>query len=425
MTLQANPQKATQPVFYQKIECRYCRSPLPDPFLDLGTMPPANSFLTKEELRNEEFVCPLRLCWCPVCKLVQLSHVVPADRMFANYLYVSSTTQTFKKHFSDYARMAKTRLGAAKPQVLAVDIGSNDGLLLSCYQNEGFKAVGVEPAGNLSEGANQKGLRTIHGYFGSWAVEKILKDFGSADIISANNVFAHIDDIHQVCRNVGRLLDPQGIFIIEFPYLVIMCEEMLFDMVYHEHLSYIAVTPLQFLLKEFGLEIFAIERVASHGGSLRVFIQKKNGGHLRSSEVETFVKEEREKGYGSAPLYQEFAQRVLEVKKNTVGFVRQLKSQGKSISGYGAPAKGNTLINFCAFTPSQIDFVVDDNPLKQNLFTPGARIPVVPAEYLLDHPTDCVILFAWNFAEEIIRKLEVLQKKRVQFIVPLPKPRIV
>ena len=409
----------------QAVRCRYCKSSLAEPFLDLGTMALANSFITPEEVKKKEFTCPLRLTWCSVCKLVQLSHVVPPERMFSNYLYVSSTTQTFRKHFADYAKAAKARLLKKKGPWLAVDIGSNDGLLLSCYQNEGMKAVGIEPAKNLSEEANQKGFQTLNDYFSETVVREILETAGPADIISGNNVFAHIDDIHDVCRNVNRLLDKQGIFIIEFPYLVTMVENMLFDMIYHEHLSYIAVGPLQSLLRQFDLEIFAIEEVASHGGSLRVFIQKKNAGHSLSQEVGRFLKQEEAKGYGSFAVYQEFAKRVYQVKEKLVRFVDEIKATGKTVSGYGAPAKGNTLINFCGFRPSQIDYMVDDNPLKQNLLTPGAHLPVVSSQHLNEHPTDYVLIFAWNFAAEIIKKLELLKQKGAKFIVPLPEPKIV
>lgn len=410
---------------YRKSRCRYCQNQLPEPFLDLGTMPLANSFLAPPQAREEEFSCPLRLVWCSVCGLVQLSHVVPPERMFSNYLYVSSTTETFRKHFAAYARSAKAKLLTPRASPMAVDIGSNDGLLLSCYENEGMKAVGVEPARNLSEEANQKGLRTIPDYFGTSAVETILKEEGPADIVSANNVFAHIDDIPSVCRNVNRLLAPGGIWIIEFPYLVTMFEEMLFDMIYHEHLSYIALAPLKFLLSHFDLEIFAIDKVSSHGGSLRVYIQKKKGGHPVSPEVETWIRDETKKGYQSFPVYQEFTKRVYRVKEKLVGFVGEIKSRGKSISGYGAPAKGNTLINFCGFDASLIDYIVDDNPLKQNLLTPGAKIPVVSNHHLFEDPTDYIILFAWNFSPEILKKLTPLKQQGAKFIVPLPEPRII
>ncbi len=410
---------------YRKTSCRYCNTPLPEPFLDLGSTPLANSFLKKDELDKDELSCPLRLAWCSQCWLVQLSDVVPPDKMFRNYLYVSSTTETFKKHFADYAQKAKARLLDTQSPLVAVDIGSNDGLLLSCYQKEGMTAVGVEPATNLSEEANRKGFPTVNDYFGAAAVDKILKDFGPADIVSGNNVFAHIDDIHDVCRNVKRLLKPDGIFVIEFPYLLVMVENRVFDMIYHEHLSYIAVNPLKFVFQQFGLEIFAIENVAMHGGSLRVFAHKKNARHPLGPEVNSLLREEMKKGYGSLALYEEFAGKVYQVKRDLNAFVDQVGSEGKTLSGYGAAAKGNTLINFCGLSSKEIGFLVDDNPLKQNLFTPGAKIPVVPAAYLFEHPTDYVLVFAWNLAEEIIRKLEPLRKGGVKFIVPLPRPKIV
>lgn len=409
---------------YRKVRCRYCESPLPkEPFLDLGVMALANSFLTPEEAEKEEFICPLRLARCSACGLVQLCDAVPPKLMFANYLYVSSTTQTFRRHFEEYAKAAKARLMKDTKSVVAVDIGSNDGLLLSCYQREGMKAVGVEPAKNLCDAANQGGFATLNEYFGAKAVEKILKDFGPADIVSGNNVFAHIDDIHDVLRNVHRLLSPQGFFVIEFPYLVVMMDRLLFDMVYHEHLSYIALGPLQRLLERFGLEIFSIEEVASHGGSLRVFIQKRNAGRPIGSEVEGLLQSERMGGYDSFEVYDRFAARVGQVKKHLIQFITKIKSEGKSISGYGAPAKGNTLINYCALTAADITYIVDDNPLKQGRLAPGSHIPVVPSKHLFEHVTDYVLILAWNFSEEIIKKLQPLKQKGVRFIVPLPEPR--
>ena len=408
---------------YRKTNCRYCKEVLPAPFLDLGYSPLANSFLPKEE-RGEEFKCPLSLARCPRCGLIHLSHVVPPDLMFAHYLYVSSTTQTFKKHFAEYAKSAKKRL-QKKEDVLAVDVGSNDGLLLSCYRDEGMRIVGVDPAKNLAEEANEKGLTTLCDYFGEKSVQTILKNHGKADIISANNVFAHIDDIHNVLTSVNQLLSEKGILIIEFPYLVTMIEEMLFDMVYHEHLSYIAINPLQTVLNDFKLEIFAIEEVASHGGSLRVFIQKQGAGYTISKEVGKFKSEEIKKGYMDQAIYNEFSKRVAQVKEKLTQFVQDAKSKGKTIAGYGAPAKSTTIISFCGFNPSQISYIVDDNPLKQNRLSPGARIPIVSSQALKENPTDYIIIFAWNFAEEIVKKLEPLRKKGVKFIVPLPEPRII
>ncbi len=409
---------------YLKKKCRYCNAKLGKAFLDLGSTPLANSFLTKEEKNKVEFECPLKLVRCPVCGLIQLTHVVPAEMMFANYLYVSSTTKTFQIHFAEYARSVKKRLKPiASP--LAVDIGSNDGLLLSCYQKEGMRIVGVDPASNLAEEANKKGLATINDYFGAESAQKIIDEFGKAHVISGNNVFAHIDGTQDVLRNVKKLLDSDGLFVIEFPYLGVMLEDMVFDMIYHEHMSYIHLAPLKYVLDQFDMKIFAVEEVSSHGGSLRVFIEHKTGPYPISKEVEELAAKEEEDGYNTEEIYHKFANRVYEVKRKLNQFVEDAKKEGKTISGYGAPAKGNTLINFCKLTSKEIDYIVDDNPLKQNMLAPGSKIPVVPSSRLREEPTDIVIIFAWNFADEIIEKLEDLRAKGTQFIVPLPKPKIV
>ncbi len=407
---------------YKKKNCRYCESPLGPAFLDLGAVALANSYVKPEDAAKEEFKCPLSLVYCPKCHLVQLSHVVPPDMMFKNYLYVSSTTQTFRDHFAQYAGRVKARV-TKKETPLAVDIGSNDGLLLACYQKEGMRAVGVDPAENLSKAANENGLVTINRYFDEESVKQIRQKFGPADAVSANNVFAHIDDIASVCRNVHALLDEKGIFSIEFPYLMTMLDEMLFDMIYHEHLSYIAVTPLSFMLERFGFEIFDIEQVSSHGGSLRVFSQKKGGGRRVEPIVGELMKKERERGCLDTAVYRKFADEVMGLKRDFMNLVRGIKNMGKSIAGYGAPAKASTIINFYGLAPKDIDYVVDDNPLKQGYLVPGVKIPIVPSARLMEKPADYVIIFAWNFAKEILRKIGHLGDKGVEFLVPVGKAK--
>lgn len=410
---------------YRKLLCRYCDSKLEAPFLDLGLSPLANSLVSEDEADKQEFVCPLALTFCHLCGLVQLSHVVPPNLMFSNYLYVSSTTQTFQKHFAEYAKTVREII-THKSKPLAIDIGSNDGLLVSNYRAEGMEAVGIEPAKNLSDEANQAGIQTINRYFDKECVNEVIKRFGrKADVISGNNVFAHIDDVQAVCKNVSNLLSDKGIFVIEFPYLVAMCEQMLFDMIYHEHLSYISVIALSFLLKQHDFEIFDIRKVASHGGSLRVFIQKQNAGHPVSNEVNKLLADEKAKGYFSDSIYAQFARHVASVKKELVQWIDRIRAEGKSIAGYGAPAKASTLINYCGLNRSHIEFIVDDNPLKQDRLIPGAKIPIVPSTYLNQHPPHYVLIFAWNFAPEIIQKIGSLQERGVKFIIPLPRPRIV
>ncbi len=409
---------------HRRKTCRYCDTPIGAPFLDLGSQPLANNLPRKADAAKPEFHCPLAVVKCPKCHLVQLTHSVPAHLMFDEYLYVSSTTQTFRTHFAEYAGDVKRRL-SKKDKPLAVDIGSNDGLLVSCYEKEGMRGVGVEPAKNLAADANKRGVTTLNRYFGEETVREIVAKYGKADAISANNVFAHIDDIQSVARNVRELLADDGFFVIEFAYLVTMLEKMFFDMVYHEHVCYIGVTALGFLMERFGMEIFDVTEVGTHGGSLRVFIQKKGGPHRRMPAVDRFLREEKEKGCLEAKVYKDFAARVTGFKEKLNGMIAALKKQGKTISGYGAPAKASTIINFCELGPNEIDYIVDDNPLKQDRLIPGRKIPIVTSAFLNEHTTDYVLIFAWNFAKEIISKIEPLRAKGVKFIVPLPEPEMV
>ena len=405
---------------YQKKTCRYCDTPLSKPFLEFGTMPLANNLPRKEDLSTPEFACPLSLVFCDKCGLVQLSHVVPPELMFSHYLYVSSTTKTFQEHFAEYARDVRGRIDAKNP--LAVDLGSNDGLLLSCYQKEGMRICGVDPAKNLADEANQKGLTTLNHFFNKRSVDEILKKYGAASVVSGNNVFAHIDNIQSVLKNVSRLITPEGVFVIEFPYLGTMLDELLFDMTYHEHLSYIGVTALKFVAERFEFQIFDIREVASHGGSLRVFMQKKDGGRVPQPIVQQFLDREKTEKHLELTTYQAFAERVLRVKDEFMKLIRTLKSEGKTIAGFGAPAKASTLCNFYGLTPDLIDYVVDDNPLKQNRYIPGTHVPIVPSSHLIEKPTDYVIIFAWNFAREILKKIGHLENRGTRFLVPLFNP---
>ncbi len=407
---------------YRRKTCRYCDGPLPGPFLELGSQPLANNLISKEELGSKPFQCPLSLVFCPKCFLVQLSHVVPPEKMFSHYLYVSSTTKTFRDHFADYAKTLRETLSKSIASPLAVDIGSNDGLLVSCYMKEGFRSLGIDPAKNLALEANSRGFKTLNRFFDESCVDEILRTEGQAHVISGNNVFAHIDDIQGVCRNVSKLLAPDGIFVIEFPYLVTMLDTLVFDMIYHEHLSYIGILPLLYLAKRFEFEIFDVQKVSSHGGSLRVFIQKRGGPYKKQAIVDDLAHQEKARGCDRLPVYHKFAEEVLLVKKNFLNVIRDLKTCGKSIVGYGAPAKASTILNFYGLKFRDIDYIVDDNPLKQNLFVPGADIPIRPSSTLMNAPADYVIIFAWNFAKEILSKIGSLQDRGSQFLIPLIPP---
>ncbi len=405
------------------MKCRTCSNTDLKKFLSLGTTPLANNFLTEQQLQQEERF-PLELCFCDTCKLVQLSHVVPPEVMFKNYVYVTSTTNTFKVHFTAMAKELTDEFKLQKTS-LAVDIGSNDGLLLKGFQQWGVQTIGVEPAGNIAVIAEKDGVETINDFFNEAAVRQIIARKGHADIITANNVFAHINDISDVIRNVDLLLKPEGVFVIEIQYLGDMIEKMTFDNVYHEHLSYFTLTSLEQFCKRHQMEIFKVKRVDSHGGSLRVFMKRPQSLRSIDASVKDLWGYEQRLGVNDFNTYRTFAEKVYGTKEKFVGFMKRIKSEGKTVYGYGAPAKGNTLLNFCDIGKDYITYVIDDNPLKQNLFTPGTHILVVSSKILDEKKPDYVLILAWNFADEILKKTQKYAAQGVRFIVPLPEPRII
>lgn len=406
------------------MNCRICHNPNLQEFLSLGTTPLANNFLRKEDLSKPEPKFPLALCFCDTCKLVQLSHTVDPEQMFRHYVYVTSTTKTFQVHFGKMADHLAERFQLG-PQSLAVDIGSNDGLLLKGFQQHGVQVFGVEPATNIAEMAQQVGVDTISQFFGPAAVAAIIARKGHADIITANNVFAHIGDIHAVAENVKQLLKPTGVFIIEIQYFGDTMRDMTFDNVYHEHLSYFTLTSLQHFFQRVGMHIFDVQHVDSHGGSLRVFIQKAHGPHAVAEVVAHTLEKEQHFGVNDFSPYQKFAQKVYETKQKVVETILALKRDGKRIAGYGAPAKASTLLNFCELTAKHLDYIVEDNPLKQGLHQPGTHIPIVDREHLDAHLPDYLIILAWNFAPEILAKVKPLMDQGMKCIVPLPELRMV
>ena len=406
------------------MKCRICGNKDLEVFLSLGKSPLANNFLSKQDLKKEEPKYPLELAFCQKCKLVQLSYVVPPGLMFKNYVYVTSTTKTFQQHFTKMADDISKKF-MLNSNSLVVDIGSNDGLLLKGFQKNSVQVMGVEPAANVAEIARKNGVETINDFFGKKVVEEILGKKGHADIITANNVFAHIDDIDGVINNVKSLLKKDGIFIIEFQYLMDTIENMTFDNIYHEHLSYYTITSLAYFFKKHEMEIFGVQRIGTHGGSLRVFVRQAEGKHQIGESVNEMLEYEKDKNASSFDPYREFADKVHKVKETLTSYIKDVKAQGKSIAGYGAPAKSTTLLNFCNVGADCIDYIVEDNPLKIGLYTPGTHIPVVSSGLLDKQMPDYVLILAWNFAEEILAKTKKYAGKGVKFIVPLPEPKIV
>ena len=405
-------------------KCRICGNKNLKKFLSLGKTPLANSFLSKEDLSKEEKKFPLELCFCEKCKLVQLTYIVPSEDMFSNYVYLSSTTKTFQIHF---AKMAEdiTKEFKLGENSLAVDIGSNDGILLKGFKKFGVRIIGVEPAANVAQIAEKGGIETINDFFSEKVVTEIIRGKGKADVITATNVFAHIDDIDGVISNVKHLLKEDGIYVIEIQYFVDTIEQMTFDNIYHEHMSYYTLSSLDYFFRKHGMEIFKAEKVDTHGGSLRVFAKQKGSGHKVDSSVNRILEHEKKIGIGDFSLYNNFGEKVYGARDNLVRYIMDIKKQGRKIAGYGAPAKSNTLLNFCGIGKDEIDFIVEDNALKQGLYAPGTHIPVVNPKMLDEKKPDYILILAWNFADEILSKTKKYSESGTKFIIPLPEPRIV
>ncbi|MEK6880939.1 MAG: methyltransferase domain-containing protein, partial [Nanoarchaeota archaeon] len=407
-----------------QIKCRICENPDLKRVISLGKSPLANNLLTTEELNKNEELYPLDIMYCNKCNLCQLSYVVPPEKMFRQYLYVTSTTETFKKHFEGFAEDVTGNFKLTDNS-LVVDIGSNDGLLLKKFKERGVRVVGVESAENICEMARKEGIDTLNDFFNEDIVEAIVKMKGRADIVTANNVFAHVGNIKDFTKDVKNLLKDDGVFIIEVQYILDMIRKLTFDNIYHEHLSYFSLMSLTEFFKRDSMDIFKIEHVDSHGGSIRVFIQKNGGKYEKDNSVDEFLEKEKIFGLDNFRTYQEFGNRLQEIKNQIRDFLIKLKKEGKSVVGYGAPAKATTLLNFYNINNQYIDYIVEDNPLKQGKTVPGVRIPIKSKESLEQNNPDYIFIFAWNFAEEIMKKNEVFRERGAKFVIPSPELKIV
>lgn len=400
------------------VSCRICSSARLHKYLDLGRTPLANSYVPKSAAAEPEFSEELCIQVCLDCGLSQLTKVVPPDLMFRNYLYVSGTTSTIRDHFSGFAGAMAKSVSASSGD-LALDLASNDGTLLDAFRSEGLKPLGVDPAVNLAAEANAKGLTTICDYWGPAIAERIVRESGRAKIITAANVFAHTHDLHAFCAGVRMSLHPDGAFAIECPYVLDFIRRSEFDTAYHEHLSYVGLFPLTILLKQHGLELFDAEYFPNiHGGSIRA-MSSFVGRRPPSERLKAMMAAEADFGLTNPDIYDAFSKAVLANRELLRKTVHELRVRGKKIWAYGASAKGNTLMNFFQLDHSTIPTVVDDNPKKWGLLTPGSKMEIVGIDALPGAKVDYLLLLAWNFEAEIRSRC-----RRVgytgKFLVPVP-----
>lgn len=399
--------------------CRVCGSSRLVQYLHLGVTPLANSYLAEQDLPAKEFKEELALQLCGECSLSQLSKVVNPDRMFKHYLYVSSTTTTFQKHCIE---LASTSIAAVRASAgdWVLDIASNDGCLLSKFRDLGMNVVGVDPAENLAREANAAGIRTLCGYWSRAMAQDLVSRFAPPKIVTATNVIAHVDDVHGFVGAVASCLAPRGVFVVECPYAVDFIEKNEFDTAYHEHLSYFSVHALSLLMERHGLQIWDVEYFEDlHGGTIRVMASRVHDYPV-SQKVASFLTRELEFGIKDLARYETFAKRIVQNKQKLVTLLNKLNGAGKTIWAYGASAKGNTLMNYFGISHDLVPVVIDDNPKKWGLYTPGAHMRIVGIHELAKAEVDYLLLLAWNFKSEIMERCRKASYPG-GFIVPVPE----
>ena len=405
--------------YSKRKNCRLCNSEKLCQCFKLEPTPPANAFVKKEHLDEPQTTFPLDVYFCENCYHVQLLDIVDPKELFENYVYVSGTSSTFVNHFEEYSKfIIKNYLSGDSSFV--VDIGSNDGTLLQFFKKNGCHILGVDPAKKIANDATKNGIETLPLFFDD-KVSKIIQDkYGSADVITANNVFAHIDNLTGFITNVRNLLTHNGIFSFEVSYLADVIQKTLFDMTYHEHLSYHSVLSLVPFFESHDMELIEAIRVDIHGGSLRGIVQLKNGPYKVGESVKNAIKIEKELRLDKADTFQKFATDINEIKNKFQSLIIKLKQDGNTIAAYGAPAKATTLLYHFGIDSSTIDFIVDDSALKQGLYSPGKHIPILSPEAIYQKKPNYLIILAWNFTEEILKKHAKYKNEIGHFIVPLP-----
>jgi len=403
--------------------CRFCDAPLRETFADLGMTPMSNSFIAPDQASAMEPFYPLHAYVCSTCRLVQLEEFESPSHIFGDYIYFSSYSESWLRHAEAYAGKMTERLGLGAGSMV-VEIASNDGYLLQYFRQGGIQVLGVEPAANVAAVAAGKGIPTEVAFFGV-ETATLLRDKGIApDLMAANNVLAHVPDINDFVRGFVILLRQGGVVTVEFPHLLRLMRETQFDTIYHEHFSYLSLHVARRIFARHGLRVFDVEQLPTHGGSLRVFACHAPAGHEETPAVARLLAEEVASGLEGGEAYRRFARQVIAAKCALLRFLIDAQAAGKRVAAYGAPAKGNTLLNYCGVGPELIAFTVDRSPHKQGMLLPGTRIPVRAPEAILEEKPDYVLILPWNLQEEITAQMATVRDWGGRFVVPIPTTRV-
>ena len=405
-------------------KCRFCQAQLRHSFVDLGMSPMCQTHITPEQLNCMEPFFPLHAWVCDQCFLVQLEeYVAPAD-IFTEYAYFSSYSDTWVEHAQRYAEEMIKRFGFNQKN-LVVEIASNDGYLLQHFVKHGIPVLGIEPAANVAKVAIEKGIPSITKFFGRKTADEVASEKGKASLLLGNNVLAHVPDINDFVGGMKTLLAPQGVITMEFPHLLQLMDQNQFDTIYHEHFSYLSFTTVETIFAAHGLTLFDVEELPTHGGSLRIYGRHADDeAKLVGDRVVALKAREAERGLSNLKTYTAFAEQVKETKRKILEMLIRIRREGKTIVGYGAPGKGNTLLNYCGIRTDFLDYTVDRSPYKQGKYTPGTHIPILDPETIRRTKPDYVFILPWNLKDEVMKQCDYIRSWGGQFIVPIPEIRV-
>lgn len=404
--------------------CRLCGKELAHDFVDLGMSPLCESFLRADQVDHAEPFFPLHAYVCDDCFLVQLKEYVSPNEIFREYAYFSSYSTSWVEHAQRYCAMIKDRLGLGA-ESLVVELASNDGYLLQHFIPLGVPVLGIEPAKNIAETAIAKGVPTITEFFGVALARQLVSEGRRADLIAGNNVLAQVPDLNDFVAGMAILLKPDGVVTLEFPHVAKLIDENQFDTIYHEHFSYFSLTTIARMAERHGLKVIDVEEIPTHGGSLRVYLALRDSRHSVGPAVGALLTKEQDAGLLDVASYQAFGEKVKRTKRELLQFLIDAKNAGKSICGYGAPGKGNTLLNYCGIGRDFLEFTVDRNPYKHGRYTPGMHIPILPVDAIDAARPDYILILPWNLEREIVQQMRHVAEWGAKFIVPIPTVKVI